>query len=62
MVYYENLYSKRILIENLGTQIKLAAKQEKEELQAMNLHHPILDKIINHIENNINQTMRRFVD
>jgi hypothetical protein len=61
MVYYENLYSKRILV-NLGTQIKQAAKQEKEELQAMNLHHPILDKTINYIENNIDQPLRRFVD
>lgn len=48
------------LIETLGNQVKQAAKQEKNELQAKEIHHPIIDKIINFIESNIDETLRRF--
>lgn len=48
------------LIETLGDQIKHAAVQEKEELQANEMYNPIVDKIINVIMNNIDQTLQRF--
>lgn len=48
------------LIETLGHQIKSAAVQEKEQLQANGIDNPIIDKIINVIERNIDQTLKRF--
>lgn len=48
------------LIETLSNQIKQAAIQEKQELEDRNINHPIIDKIINFMEKNIDQTLRRF--
>lgn len=50
------------LIETLGHQIKDAAVQEKEQLQANGIDNPIIDKIINVIEGNIDQTLKRFTE
>jgi serine/threonine-protein kinase HipA len=49
------------LIETLGHQIKSAAAQEKEQLKAKGIDSPIIDKIVNVIENNINQTLKRYL-
>lgn len=48
------------LIETLGNQIKQSAIQEKNELQAKEMNHSIIDKIIYFIEENIDQTLKRF--
>jgi serine/threonine-protein kinase HipA len=50
------------LIETLGNQIKQAAFQEKNELNATGIDHPIFNRIINCIEGNIDQTLRLFDD
>ena len=48
------------LIETLGNKIIDAAKEEKEQLIAQETYHPIIDKIISLIENQIEKTLRRF--
>lgn len=50
------------LIETLGNQIKRAVTQEKEELHAKGINHPILSKIIHFVEKNINQTLKKFTE
>lgn len=50
------------LIETLGNQIKHAAAQEKEQLNLIGIDNPIIDNIINVIERNIDQTLKRFVE
>jgi serine/threonine-protein kinase HipA len=48
------------LIEALGKQINLAAQEEKEKLTNDGIHHPIINKIIHFIDNNINRTLKKF--
>jgi serine/threonine-protein kinase HipA len=48
------------LIKTLGDQIKQFAIQEKNELQAKGINHPIIDKITYFVEGNIDQTLKRF--
>jgi serine/threonine-protein kinase HipA len=48
------------LIEKLGSAIKLAAEEEKEQLKANGVYNPIIDKIMIVIEKNIDQTLKQF--
>lgn len=48
------------LIETIGDQIRQAAVQEKQEMLAKNIDHPIIDRIIHFINGNIDQTLERF--
>ena len=48
------------LIETLGMRIKQAGIEEKRQLQDMGIIHPIIDKIINFVDKNIEQTLERF--
>lgn len=50
------------LVVTLGNRIKKAALQEKEQIHARGISHPIIDKIINFIDDNIVQTLKRFDD
>lgn len=54
----QNLH--RCLIKTLGNQIKQAAIEEKKELIANEINHPIIDKIINFVEENIDKTLKKF--
>lgn len=48
------------LIETLSDQIKQAAIQEKNELEAKGIDHPIIDRIIKYVIGNIDKTLKRF--
>lgn len=48
------------LIETSGNQIKTAAQEEKMELKAKGINHPVIDKIIKYLDVNIDQTLKRF--
>jgi serine/threonine-protein kinase HipA len=47
-------------IEIYADQIKRAAMEEKEQIQANSMFHPIIDKIIDVINLNIDQTLKKF--
>jgi hypothetical protein len=46
----------------LGAQINRGATQVKDELRSEGIEHPIFDKMITLIENNIDQTLHRFAE
>lgn len=48
------------LIEMLGNQIKKAIMQEKNELGTKGINHPIINRVINFVESNIDQTLKCF--
>ncbi|GAB4392796.1 MAG: type II toxin-antitoxin system HipA family toxin [Gammaproteobacteria bacterium] len=48
------------LIESLGKKIQNSAAQEKELLQTSGINNPIIDRIANFIEKNIEKTLHQF--
>ena len=48
------------LIKTLGRQINIAVAEEKKQVEVKGIDNPIFDKIINVIESNIDQSLKRF--